>query len=154
MIPTPYKILGILLIIFGIVLAAEYDGASRVKAKWDKEKAAQAIADSEKKAEQATETVKVVTKYVNRIIKVKDNASGYQQAPIPDTCQLSADFRLLHDSAALNIPYPATGAHGTGPTIEAATVARIVAANYATCHESSEQLTALQDWVTQMGAAE
>lgn len=155
MIPTPYKIIGLLLILLGIVVAAEYDGSSRVKAKWDKEKAAQVIADEKAKSAQATETVRVVTKYVNRIIKVKEASNGYDQAAksLPDSCVLSGSFRLLHDSAALAIPYPTGNLDGAAQGIEAAAAARVIAANYATCNQNGEQLTALQDWVRQMEAA-
>lgn len=151
MIPFPYKLIGALLAFMVIAAFFEYDGASRVKARWDKEKAEQAAITAKIETHQAQESVKVVTKYVTKLIKVKDNASGYQQAKLPDTCMLSGSIRLLLDSAAANLPYSASDPYATGPSIEAAAAARHIAANYATCNENSEQLTALQDWVRQMG---
>jgi hypothetical protein len=57
----------------------------------------------------------------------------------------------LHDVAAEGrVPEPARDADAAAAGISLSAVAGTVAANYQTCHETAEQLTALQGWVKEM----
>jgi hypothetical protein len=55
----------------------------------------------------------------------------------------------LHDAAALGLPAPghAGPADDAGSGIALSTVAATNAGNYATCHETAERLTSLQEYV-------
>jgi hypothetical protein len=55
----------------------------------------------------------------------------------------------VHNAAAENVPLaePARDPDAPAPGVALSTVAETVAGNYATCHETAEQLTALQDYV-------
>lgn len=155
MFPLPYKILVALMVLMGIVIAAEYDGAARVRAKWDTERAAQATAAAKTETAQAAATVQVVTKYVDRIIKIKDttHANKDRIRSLSDTCRLSPDWRVLHDAAALSIPAASPGADDSTTGIEATTALDTIIDNYSTANQCREQVMAWRDWATKMQGA-
>lgn len=68
------------------------------------------------------------------------------------TC-LDADWRRLHDSAALNaVPAPGQPPDGTSGAPDSATALETVTKNYARCNRTADRLDALQDWVRQQYA--
>lgn len=156
LIPTPYKIIGALLLLMGIVVAAEYDGAARVKATWDAERAAQTIASAKTETAQAAATVQVVTKYVDRIIKVKDVTHENQDRArsLSDTCRLSPEWVQLHDAAALSIPAASPSADDSTTGVEATTALDTIITNYSTANQCREQVMAWQDWAKKMQESE
>ena len=99
---------------------------------------------------QAKVTERVVTKYVDRVKVVAGRTRTiikevpiYVPATTPD---LPAGFRVLHDSAAQGvIPDPARIADAA--PVPAQDAAETVVENYGTCHETAEQVIALQDWI-------
>lgn len=129
-----------------------YLGKSHVQAQWDAERAKIAVATAHKEAAQAETTTRVVTQYVDRIQTVRERGKTIVEkvpAYVPSdsaTCDLPGGFRLLHDAAARGeIPDPAGDADAA--SVPAQTAAATVAENYATAHEITEQLGALQRWV-------
>lgn len=65
----------------------------------------------------------------------------------PPACVLPPDWRVLHDAAASDaqVPEAPSGADATAVTPQEA--ARTVTGNYAQCHDTADQLRALQDWI-------
>ncbi|PPU21361.1 hypothetical protein [Xanthomonas arboricola] len=112
--------------------------------------AAIAERDSEKNS------VRVVTKFIDRVQIVREaGATITREIPIYVTqkadaaCAIPAGFVRLHDAAATGNPTgPPTGdpdAPAAGITLSA--VAGTVADNYTSCHATTAQLSALQDWI-------
>ena len=102
------------------------------------------------KAESERVTVKVETKYVARIKEVcVKGETIVQRIPVyisRDLPELPGSFRVWHDAAAQNV-IPEASADLDAASVAPVDVAATVAANYATCHATAEQLTGLQEWV-------
>ena len=136
-------------------------GAAHVQARWQAEQLAQAVATSEQQARQAQATVEVVTVYVDRIQTVQAKTKTIiKEIPVYVTkeadadCTINRGFVRLHDAAATaaDLPNPAGPADAGASGIALSTVAATVTTNYGLCHETAEQLTALQEWITAMAA--
>jgi hypothetical protein len=98
---------------------------------------------------QAVVSDKTVTKYVDRVQIVQGKSRTIiKEIPIyvKDACTLSADWRMLHDSAVNNAVSDTTRNSDEG-TVTATDALETVAANYGICHENSQTLQALQSWV-------
>ena len=98
---------------------------------------------------QAVVSDKTVTKYVDRVQIVQGKSRTIiKEIPIyvKDTCTLSADWRMLHDSAIYNeLPDPARIADAEAIGLEAAT--KTILENYQACNVNAETLSSLQQWV-------
>lgn len=146
-----WKLAGVVALLAALFFGGCNHGKSIVQAKWETEKQAQAAAALKQVAARADATVNVVTKYVERRIAVKERGAEIVKevpvyVPYSSACRLPGGWRLLHDAAASGVlPDPARRADAAPVT--AADAATTVAANYAKCHETAEQLTALQAWV-------
>lgn len=142
-------------------------GAAHVRAQWDAERQRTTLAVAKTQTAQAAVTERVVTQYVDRIQTVRERGEAIvKEVPIyvpyvPSTatsdphpgcdCSLPGGFRVLHDAAAAGeLPDPA--ALADAPSASAQEVATTVADNYLTCHLIAEQLTGLQQWVTEQQA--
>jgi hypothetical protein len=140
------------LIASGYALKARVEAQKRevaaLKAEVVKAKA-QAAAEAHKRA-QAEASIRVVTKYVDRVKVVAGRTQTiikevpiYVPATDPD---LGAGWRVLHDAAAQGVlPDPARIADAA--PVPAQDAAETVAGNYGVCHETAEQVKALQDWI-------
>ena len=97
---------------------------------------------------QAVVSDQTVTKYVDRvqIVQGKSREIIKEVIHVQDTCTLSADWRLLHDSAANN-ELPDTSRDSDERTVTSQDALERVAANYGICHENSTTLSSLQEWV-------
>jgi hypothetical protein len=97
---------------------------------------------------QAVVSDQTVTKYVDRVQDLQKTSRAIikEVIHVQDTCTLSADWRLLHDSAANN-ELPDTTRDSDERTVTATDALETVAANYGICHENSQTLKALQSWV-------
>ena len=159
-IPWPYRllvlaVLGVALVGFGWI-----KGASHVQAQWDAAIQQQALQTAAIRERQSQATVKVVTQYVDRVRIVREKGETIiKEVPVyvPDqadaACTINRGFVRLHDAAAAgDLPEPARDADAAATGIALSAVAGTVAANYQTCHENAEQLTALQVWVSEMSA--
>ena len=108
------------------------------------------VATARYEAAIAQATVKVVTKYVDRVKVVEGRTRTiikeipvYVPANSPD---LGPGFRVLHDAAALGaLPDPARIADAAPVPAQAA--AETILGNYGTCQANDAQLSALQDWI-------
>jgi len=70
-------------------------------------------------------------------------------------CTINRGFVRLHDAAAAGeLPEPARDADAAAAGLALSAVAGTVAANYQTCHETAEQLRALQEWTGEIAPAE
>lgn len=126
------------------------DGKAEVQAKWDKSIERGRIRVEELKAAAGRVTVKTETVYVDRIKTIREKGDVIERR-IPyyvsaDAGDLPGGWRLLHDDAAAGtVSDTADLAHAAPVTAQAA--AGAVIDNYGTCHETSQRLTSLQDWV-------
>lgn len=98
----------------------------------------------------AEQSVKTVTKYVDRVKVIRENHHALDHAftialQSADNPALPGSFRVLHDSAALDRLPEATGTLDA-PATDVETLAHTVADNYAVCHAVRVQLEALQTW--------
>ena len=159
-IPWTYRllvlaVLGVALVGFGWI-----KGASHVQAQWDAAIQQQALQTAAIRERQSQATVKVVTQYVDRVRIVREKGETiikevpvYVPVQADAACTINRGFVRLHDAAAAgDLPEPARDADAAATGIALSAVAGTVAANYQTCHENAEQLTALQVWVSEMSA--
>lgn len=156
-VPWPYRLL--VLAAFGIALFGFgwLKGASHIQAQWDSSTAAQQQAQAQGQIRQAEATVQVVTQYVDRIQIVREKGDTLiQEVPVyvpvqaDAACTVHRGFVSLHDAAAAGeLPEPARDADAPAEGLALSAVAATVVSNYQTCHENTEQLKALQDWIRQ-----
>ena len=103
---------------------------------------------------QAVVSDQTVTKYVDRVQIVQGKSRTIiKEIPIyvKDTCTLSADWRMLHDSAVKSeLPDPTRDSDER--TVTATDALETVAVNYGICHENSQTLQALQSWVREQSS--
>lgn len=136
-------------------------GATHVQSEWDAAISKQTLQVAVVKQRQAEATVKVITKYIDRVKIVRESgATIIKEVPVyvstesDAACVLSRGFVRLHDAAAAGIvPEPAGGVDAAPAGIALSTVAGTVADNYQRCHENAEQLIALQAWIGEMEMA-
>jgi hypothetical protein len=158
-----YEIIGsalaVFLLAFGLFGYGDYHGRHLIQARWDAEKVltAKALAEAQERA--ATISERVVTKYVDRIQTVQgatqtiiQKVPVYVTAKADAACPIPAGFVRVLDSAARGSALPATPsvADDAPSGVALSTVAASVADNYGNvCRANAEQLSALQDWVTE-----
>jgi hypothetical protein len=97
---------------------------------------------------QAVVSDQTVTRYVDRVQDLQKTSRAIikEVIHVQDTCTLSADWRLWHDSAIYNeLPDPTRDSDEA--TVTATDALETVIRNYGICHENSTTLTALQSWV-------
>lgn len=150
LIPAPYRWLAMLVLAAAVFATGWVKGASQVQARWDAATGIQAVAVAAVKQRQAEATVQVVTQYVDRVHTVREvGQTIIKEVPVyvpADSPALPGGFRLLHDAATRGEP-PDTTVAADAPSVPAQDLAATVAANYLTCRENAEQLTALQAWI-------
>ena len=98
---------------------------------------------------QAVVSDQTITKYVDRVQIVQGKSRTIiKEIPIyvKDTCTLSADWRMLHDSAVYNAVSDTTR-DSDERTVNATDALETVAVNYGICHQNAATLSSLQDWV-------
>ena len=102
---------------------------------------------------QAVVSDKTVTEYVDRVQDLQKTSRAIikEVIHVQDTCTLSADWRMLHDSAVYNAVSDTTRDSDEG-TVTATDALETVAANYGICHENSQTLQALQSWVREQSS--
>jgi hypothetical protein len=144
------KTVGTLLLIGSVYLYGGYGTemkwraeAAKLKADMDRK-----VALSEKKSKQ------IVTKYIvqTKVIKEKGDAIKKLSQHVKEAdakCIVPKSFVLLHDSAAKNeVPDTSAGVDGSASRVNLSTVGETISINYNSYHQLSEQLKALQDWVS------
>lgn len=160
LISWPYRCLALALLAAALIGFGWIKGAGHVQAQWDAAVQQQTLQAAAVRERQAQATVKVVTKYVDRVRVVREKGDTiFKEIPVyvpvqaDAACNINRGFVRLHDAAAAgDLPEPARDADAAATGIALSAVAGTVAANYQTCHENAEQLTALQVWVSEMSA--
>ncbi len=161
LIPLPYRLLALVLLVAALIGTGWIKGAEHVQAKWDAAVQQQTLHAATVRHKQAEATVKVVTQYVDRVRVVREKGDTiikevpvYVPVQADAACSINRGFVRLHDAAAAGeLPEPARDADAASAGIALSAVAGTVAANYQTCHENAEQLRALQAWVHEVTAA-
>ena len=155
-VPLPYRILFMALFAAMLVGFGWMKGAAHVQAKWDAVTVKQSLQVARVEKAQAEATVKVVTKFVDRVRVVKETGATLTKEVVryvpSDSCSLPAGWRVLHDAAARSEPADPAG-NADAPPVAAQDAAATVIDNYSACHANAEQLVALQDWVREMQSA-
>jgi hypothetical protein len=144
------RTIGIILLIGSVYLYGGYGTEMRWRAEAAKLKADmdRKIALSEKQSKQ------IVTKYIvqTKVIKEKGDAIKKLSQHVKQAdakCIVPKSFVLLHDSAAKNeVPDTSKGIDGSTSGTNLSTIGETVTINYNNYHQLSEQLKALQDWVS------
>jgi len=144
------KTVGTLLLIGSVYLYGGYG----TEMKWRAE-AAKLKADMDRKVALADKKSKqIVTKYVvqTKVIKEKGDAIKKLSQHVKEAdakCIVPKSFVLLHDSAAKNeVPDTSAGVDGSASRVNLSTIGETISINYNSYHQLSEQLKALQDWVS------
>lgn len=137
-----------------------HKGSARIQAAWDQEKAAQALAAQTEATRTASVAVKTVTRYIDRVRLVQGRTKTittevpiYVPVEADADCTVNRGFVRLHNAAAAGdaLPEPAGAADAAPAGLALSALAGIVVENYGACHQTAEQLTALQDWVREVG---
>lgn len=162
LIPWLYRWLAIVLLAAALIGFGWIKGAGHVQAQWDAAVQQQNLQVAAVRERQAQATVKVVTQYVDRVRVVREKGDTIiKEVPIyvpvqaDAACTINRGFVRLHDAAAAaagDLPEPARDADAVAAGIALSAIAETVTANYQTCHETAEQLRALQAWVGEMAA--
>lgn len=107
-------------------------------------------------ASAANANVKIIEKFTDRVRVVHDTTHAIQQE-IPRYVTPDADRRYplpvgfvwVHDAAAAGVPLGdrPEGADAPSADVTASAASAVIVGNYGICHETAEQLTALQDFV-------
>lgn len=157
------RLLGVLLLIAGIAFSGWYI-RHRIKTAEARAATAEAtITRLQGELRQARMGERVVTQYVDRVRVVRERGATitrevpvYVTAKADAACPIPVGFVRVHDSAAQGLPldHPAGNPDAPAPGLALSAVAATVAGNYTTCHETAQQLTALQDWVRGLQAIE
>ena len=127
-------------------------GYGRAQKKCDADQTAVAMQNARTQAAQAEASVRVVTQYVNRVRIVRERGNNIlNEVPLyvpsdPAACALPGGWRVLHDAAAEG-EFPDAARRADAPVVTAEEAAAAVAGNYASCHDTAEQLSALQGWL-------
>lgn len=122
-------------------------GKQTVQREWDAERAANAIAAAEMARKRQEVADSVVEKVVEsaRKEKIVYRTLFKEVDRVSNDCPLSADFGMLHDSAATATVPDSSTAGVDGPTIAVKDVAETVIENYESCRDSIRRLEALQE---------
>ena len=160
-IPWPYRLLALAALGLALVGFGWVKGAGHVQAQWDTAVQQQALQATAVREEQAQATVEVITEYVDRVRVVREKGDTiikevpvYVPVQADAACTINRGFVRLHDAAAAGaLPEPARDTDAAAADIALSAVAGTVATNYQTCHETAEQLRALQTWVREMASA-
>ena len=103
---------------------------------------------------QGAVTEKVVTKYRDRIVRVKGDTVTLTKevtvyVPASADPVLPAGWLLLHDAAATtsSVPPAPDGIDVAAPAIAASQALKGVIGNYGVCYETGAQLVTLQEWI-------
>ncbi len=155
-IPFPYKILAVAVLALALFSTGYIKGHQSATQKADLQmakfvkQADDEYKDLMKKKNKVDE--KIVTEYVDKIVYVtKWRTKNVEVIKyVPDTGILSSGFVFVHDSSAKGRNADATSASNETPSGIAITEALSgIVENYATCHDTRNQLISLQDWITE-----
>jgi hypothetical protein len=156
-IPLPYRIIGSIAIatflIGGAGLYGYHKGVMKSEIVIAQYNALREKLSSEISEVQVTVVDRIVTQYVDRIIKVKEVGAHNEQVAkdvVPDKSILSNGWVYTHDASARGEDADSTiSADATPSGVEANQALGTVIDNYATCKEVREQVIGWQNWYTE-----
>lgn len=156
MIPFPVKFLAIVFLVVGAAGFGYMKGSAYSEAELNdyRAKAEKQIADLT--AENLRISDNVVTEYIDRTNTVREREVIYRQAAggLGAQYNLSNGWIELHDAAArLANPDMALASDRSPSGVMDNTALTVVMSNYAICKQNSDQLVALQRWITDNRAA-
>lgn len=147
----PIQVGSLLLIVFGTFM----EGAISNQEAWLVKVADLKVKVAQVETKSAEKTTEIVTKYVTKVQVVKEKGDviikevpKYITKESDAKCALPNSFVMLHDSASKNeVPDSTRVADETTSGVKLSTATGTVVGNYSICHQNSEQLKALQEWV-------
>lgn len=159
MIPLPYRILGAVFIILGVLAFGYYKGLKQGRHEFELYKAKaeaqyQKLQAAYEKAKNDV-NVEVVTKYVDRIVYITKWRTKNVEIvkEVPSNCELSNGWVHVHDSSASGQDADRTQAtDGASSGIKDTEALQTVVDNYGACAANTEKLKAWQNWYTEQQA--
>ena len=157
LIPLPYKILAVVLVVGGAFAAGYKKGtdAGEVMVQQAANEAEQLKIELEK--EQANIKERVVTEYVDKIKVVTQRETIYRDAAekqVPGKFNLTNGWVYLHDTSVkgeeLN---PEKTTDDTDSVVKDNQALGTVLANYSVCLQNAQQLVSLQSWILETKAS-
>jgi hypothetical protein len=147
-------------LMMAMVLSGFFFGSAHVQAQWDADNLVHTEAIDRSRQAQAVETVRVVTEYVDRVAEVREvTRTIIKKVPVyvphDAPCAVPVGFVSVHNAAAsrVSIPEPTKTSDAAVSSIDLTTVAETIVENYGRCHNNTEQLKALQEWILKMQQA-
>jgi hypothetical protein len=150
-IPFPYQIAAVVFLVTAAFSGGYIKGSARAEAEIARAAGEAQAQIAELQTHQATTNTQIVTKYVDRVrtVLVEKNQNAQLIANLPTSnIKLANRWVYLHDVAATG------GNADTSRAVDAATstftdndALRTVSDNYSACHQNTQQLEALQQWI-------
>jgi hypothetical protein len=156
MIPFPVKLLAIVFLVAGAAGYGYMKGSAHAEVELANYKASAEQQISELKTENIRISDNVVTEYIDRTNTIREKEVIYRQAAggLQPQHDLSNGWIHLHDAAArLANPDMQLASDQSPSGVMDNTALAVVMSNYAVCKQNSDQLTALQRWITDNQAA-
>lgn len=145
----PVQIGSAIVLLFSIYMC----GGISNEASWQEKVLKQQAEIALLKQKEAEVSTKVVTKYIDKLTIVKETnneISKYVNTNADAKCQLPNSFSVLHDAAAKNqLPDPTGAVDARASEVKLSEATTTIIENYGICNQNSEQLKALQEWVSE-----
>jgi len=157
MIPLPYKLLAVVLVVGGAFAAGYKKGtdAGEVMVQKAANEAEQLKIELEK--EQANIKERVVTEYVDKIKVVTQKETIYRDAAqqqVPGKFNLTNGWVYLHDTSVQGLDLdPEKTSDDTDSSVKDNQALGTVLSNYSICLQNAQQLVSLQSWILETKAS-
>lgn len=146
---VPLQVLGTVVVCMGLF----FEGMLYCNSKWNERVVELERKVAEAQVASAETNTKIVTKYITKVEKVKENTNEnikYIETYVTrddDKCTVPNSVIVLHDSASKNEVPPSTGGAYEGASdVKISELTTTVVENYGTYYQISEQLKAWQEW--------
>ena len=156
MIPLPMKLFAIVFLVAGAAGYGYMKGSAQAEIELSNYKASAEQQISDLKTENIRISDNVVTEYIDRTNVIREKETIYRDAAggMQPQYDLSNGWIHLHDAAArLANPDMKLASDQSPSGVMDNTALAVVMSNYAVCKQNSDQLTALQRWITDNQAA-